>query len=89
MNMNPDQAVAGQLTGFGRMPARFANKRQIGPNEFEAGWESATVHGMAWFRIFPRASGNVITMRTANTSPRNWQRGKAEAAAVARSLTCK
>ncbi len=87
--MAPDQAVASNLTGFGKIPTRFANKRQTGQNEFSVEWESASVRGTAWYKIFPEPTGAVIIMRTANTAPANWQRRGAEASAVARSLICK
>ena len=87
----PDRAAAYSITNLGRTPARFSNRQQIGPNVFLIEYQTASVHGVAFWQVIPVGRGGfMIVLRTAGTgsAPGLWQRKGAEAMAVARSLRC-
>ncbi len=87
----PDRAVALNLTQSGRLPTRFGNKQQIGPNVFLLEYQNANSHGVAFWQVIPAGPGGfMIVLRTAQTAttPGVFEKRGAEAMGVARSLRC-
>ncbi len=85
----PERAIANSLSGGGRWPTRFGQRRQLGQNVFLIEYQNSVSRGVLWYEVFPAGRGSfVIVARQANSAPNVWDRVGAEASAVARSMHC-
>ncbi len=88
-NETPDRAVAANLTGMGRIPTRFGNKQQLGPNVFLIYFQNASYEGVGFYQVIPTGGGGyMIVLRTAVTATGAWRWRGSEASAVARAMRC-
>lgn len=85
----PEQGVMAQLTQFGARAMNCSRPSALGAGYMTMDCQTPGLHGIAAYKVYDTGNGGyVVVLRTAGAPDPNWNRMRAEATAVARSVQC-